>query len=353
MKIFDRYLLKIFTRFFVLLALALLLVFDLFDLVNQLSLVGEGSYHLAKAFLYVFLTSGSKLSALLPVLGLLSVLLAQGQVVDRNEALALEAAGFSRKRQALVILFGLFALSLFLWGLEEEFLKRVEVKAWQMRTKALAAKKFTPYQEGFWAKNGDLFLRVRRVLDDHLLEGVEIFGFEGERLKFYLSSPLGKAKKGEWILWTAKERRLFPQKVEEKTYPKLTLRVPFPPKQVEKFALPLDFLDLKTLWQYERTLKAGGQNVYRYTLTLWERAVTPLLTLAMGLLALSFTTTPLKRKKPVLTRLVGGLFGGLFLYLLREALAHAGRVFNLPVPLVALAPLLFILALAVLRLKKA
>ena len=353
MKTFDRYLLKILGRFFTLVTLALLIVFDLFDLLNQLSLVGEGSYHLDKAFLYVLLTSGSKVLALLPVLGLLSVLLAQGQLVDRNEALALEAAGFSRRRQALVILFGLFGLSLFLWGLEEGFLKKVEVKAWQMRTRALAAKKFTPYKEGFWAKSDDLFLRVGRVLDDHLLEEVELFGFEGERLKLYLSAPLGKAQKEEWILWRAKERRLFPQKVEEKTYPKLTLRVPFPPDQVEKFALPLDFLDLKTLWQYQRTLKAGGQNVYRYTLTLWERAVTPLLSLAMGLLALSFTATPLKRKKPVLTRLVGGLFGGLLLYLLREALAHAGRVFNLPVPLVALTPLILILTLAALRLKRA
>ncbi len=353
MKIFDRYLLKILLRFFLVVALGLLLLFDLFEFLNQLSRVGTGSYHLKKALWYVLLTSPHKLYVLLPVLSLLAVLLAQGQLVDRNESLALEAVGFSRTRQTLVLALAVFTLGLGWCGLEETLFKKAETRAWQIRARALASQKFTPYGEGFWTKRGETYLKVEKVLDDGLMEGIEIFCFEGKELKSYLFAPMGKADKGKWLLWKVRENLFGPQEVREKFYPRLYWQAPIPAQELSKLALPLEFLDAKTLWHYRLIFKAGGQDVYRYTLALWERLTTPFLVLAMGLLALSFATSPLKRKKPVLTRLLGGLFGGLFFYLLREAITHAGRVYALSPPLVALGPVFLVLGLAFWRFKKA
>ncbi len=352
MKTLDRYLWRHLWRLFLFLTLIFLLLFDLFELLNQLDQIGRGSYTLSKALIFVFLTSGNKLLDLLPIITFLAILLGLGQLLDRNELLALEALGYSKRRLFVTVILALLSWSLPLWGISETGLKRVEEKAWQLKTKALSQESLTLYGEGFWARQGEVFLKVKKVLDDGLLSGIEIFRFEGERLREYLSAPLGKITPGRWILWKARQRILYNSRVEDKLWDRLFIDPPLPGREVENFALPVEFLPLPELFRYSETLAAGGQNVYRYQLAIWQKIVTPLLSLVMGLLALSFYQNPLARQKSFLTRLGAGLAGGLAVYLLRETLAHAGRVFSLPAPLVAFAPVALILLLAFVRWKK-
>ncbi len=338
MSTFDRYLTQNFWKFFLFISFAFLLLFDLFELLNQLDQIGQGSYTLAKALLFVLLTSGHKLLDLLPVITFLAVLLSLGQLLDRNELLALEALGYTRRRLALVLVLSLIFWTVPLWGLSETLFKGAEKKAWQIKNKALAKEGLTLYGEGFWTRKGDTFLKVERILDDGFLSGIELFRFKGQVLEEYLSALLGKATSEYWLLWKAKQRIIFASKVEEKTWPKVRIPPPLPIKRVETFALPAEYLSLPELFKYSRTLAAGGQNVYRYELLIWQRIATPLLAFVMGFLALGFNKDPLARRKLLLTRVAGGLAGGLAVYLLREALAHAGRVFSLPAPLVAFLP---------------
>ncbi len=338
MKIYDRYITLNFWKFFFFVSFAFLLLFDLFELLSQLDQIGRGTYTLTKAFLFIILTSGHKLLDLLPIITFLATLLSLGQLLDRNELLALEALGYTKKRLTSVLVFSLVFWIIPLCGLSETFFKGAEKRAWQLRNKALSQGGMTLYGEGFWTRKGDLFLRVERVLDEGLLSGIEIFRFEGHNLQDYLSAPLGKATSQYWLLWKAKEQILRPSKVEERTWPKLRIPPPLSVRQVENFALPAEYLPLKELIKYSQTLAVGGQNVYRYELLIWQRIANPLLAFVMGLLALTFNKDPLARRKLFLTRLAGGLAGGLALYLLRETLAHAGRVFFLPAPLVAFLP---------------
>ncbi len=349
MKTLDLYLIRAYFRFFFLLALVLALLFGFFEFVAQLENVGRGNYDFLKALAYVFLTSGGRLYDLLPIISLLAGLLALGNLGERQELLAMQAAGMSRGRIGMAVLSGLFLLLFLFLLLEETLFPRAEHKAWLLRARALATRGITPYGQGFWAKEAENFLRVEKVLGKGLLAGVEIFFFDEEgRLKRFVFAEKGEVHDDHWLLFQVAEQEIKPQQIEERHFSNLKIKAFLNVGQVENLTLPAEFLSLRELWRSQKALQEGGQNAYRYALLFWQRIFVLPTAVFMLFLALGFVLCPLRERGKGLRVGAGALFG-LFVYLGEQVLAHLGLVFEWSPFLMASIPAFFVFLLALWR----
>ena len=352
MKILNLYLTFSFWRSFLLMGAILGLLFGFFDFLKQLDAVGRGSFTITKALLFVILTSGSRIYALLPIISLLAALASLGSLADKNEILAMQAAGMSRAKiggvvvAALGVFLGLMLLA------EEFFFPRVEHWAWLLRARALSTKDVTPYEGGFWAKSGPSYIKVETVHGKDFLLGIEIFTFDQQgRLKKFIEASRGRALDNQWLLEKVIVREFLAGEIKEKRFPKLRLKAFLKINQVEMLTLPPDFLSIRQLMHYQSLLKEGGQNYYRYALLIWRKIASPVTSWAMLLLALGFVFGP-TRERGMGFRLSLGMLFGLLVYLGQEILSHVGLVFNLSAPLVSLLPSILVFLLALFRLSK-
>jgi len=352
MRILDLYLVFSFWRAFVLLSAVLGVLFGFFDFLRQLDDVGQGSYTLGKALLFVALTSGGRLYDLLPIISLLAALTSLGGLADKNEILAMQASGMTRLRIGGVVMAGLGCLLCLGVALEEFVFPRAEHQAWLLRARALATKDITPYEGGFWAKEGSSFIRVETVHGKDLLLGIEIFIFDEEdRLKSFIEAAKGRALDREWILEGVTIREFLPGKIKEKRLAQFKWPVLLKSNQIEILTLPPEFLSIRQLLRYQALLRQGGQNYYQYALLIWQKVATPFTSLAMLFLALGFVFGPVREKGMGFRLSLGTLFG-LSAYLGQEILSHVGMVFNFSAPLIAFIPTLLISGLALWRFSK-
>ncbi|NPB10093.1 MAG: LPS export ABC transporter permease LptG [Thermodesulfobacteria bacterium] len=346
MTILDLYLIRAFFRHFFLLVFVLALLFGFFDFLAQLEEVGHGNYTLLKALTYVFLTSGGRIYDLLPMISLLASLLSLGTLGDRNELLAMQAAGMDRHRMGLAMMAGLLVLLvIFLLG-EETVFPRAEHRAWLLKARALSTRGVTPYGQGFWARDRDTFIHVEKVLGKGVLAGIEIFSFDDEgRLRRFLTAQMGKVGDDHWLLIGVSEQEFLPHGVREKRHARLRIRAFLKTGEVKNLAVPPEFLSLSELWRSKRSLEEGGQNAYRYGLLFWQKVFVLPTAIFMLFLALSFVLRPYQERGRGFRVGAGAIFG-LFVYLGEQVLAHLGLVLEWPPLVVAAAPCLFIFLLA-------
>ncbi len=349
MKTLDLYLIRVYYRTFFLLFLILALLFGFLEFISQLEDVGRGSYNFLKALAYVFFTTGGRTYELLPVTSLLAGLWSLGGLADRNELLAMQAAGMTRSRIGGVVLAGLVVLLAIFAFLEETLFPRAEYKAWLLKARALSGKDLTPYGHGFWAREKENFLQVKRVLGKGLLAGVEIFVFdEHGRLSRFVSAQKGEVHDDHWLLFQVVQQEIGPRWIKKERFEELRLKAFVPVQKVENLTLPPEYLSPSELWHSKTVLEEGGQNAYRYTLLFWQRLFVLPTALFMLLLALGFVLRlPKERGKGVQVGF-GAIFG-LFIYLGEQVLAHLGLVLELPPLLIAMIPVSLVASLALWR----
>ncbi len=99
------------------------------------------------------------------------------------------------------------------------------------------------------------------------------------------------------------------------------------------------------LLQAARTLRERGQNPDRYAWTFWQKIALPLKAMVMALFALPFFlgTRPERGTGP---RIVLGTVAGIAFYFFDQSLGSLGLLLDLPPSLISLAPVVFILGLA-------
>jgi lipopolysaccharide export system permease protein len=236
--------------------------------------------------------------------------------------------------------------------LEETIFPEANYRAWLFRAKALSKQGITPYKEGFWAKEGHTFIKVEKILDNQLLSGVEILSFDEQgRLQDLIEAPLGRVEGRRWVLWSATRRIFSAEQIREEFFNRIEIPAFLKSNQVEVLTLPSEYLSIKELWRYREALKKGGQNVYRYSLLIWQKLAVPFTALAMLFLGLTFVFAPRRERGGGFRFSLGALIG-LFVYLGKEILSHVGLVFAVSAPLVALGPAMVVLLWTLWRLRK-
>jgi lipopolysaccharide export system permease protein len=352
MKLFDFYIGSSFLKCFFLVILILVVLFSFFELLSQLDDVGRGSYRLNNAVIFVILTLPKRLLDLMPISTLLGGIIALGLLADRNELLALQAAGISVPRICAAVLVTGMLLILTAGIIAEMIVPNMEQQARKTRAQALSGTGVTLTRQGFWARRGNSYIHVDKMLSEGIAADIDIFEFDTQgRLKIFAHAHSAKIQNNkQWSLNKIMQKVITDQGITTKNMATWTLDSFLSADQVSLLELPPYSLSTPDLVRYILSLRESGQNTDQYSLSLWRKLSIPLTTGAMVLLSLSFVFGS-TRSISAGRRITMGTFVGVAFYFADQLIMHLGLLLNLTPFITAMIPVILISGIAFWRLR--
>lgn len=353
MRILDIYIASRFLNYFFLITVILMVLFSLFELLSQLDDVGTGSYRLTDAFTFVALTLPKRLLDLMPVGTLLGGILALGGMADHGELVAMEASGVSILRICTAVLVTGILLIVTSGIVAELVVPGMEQLARKSRAKAISVTGITLTKQGFWARQGNSFIHVDKMLSEGIAANIDVFEFDKDgRLQVFSHAQKARLlNNSQWVLQDITEKLIVDNEVSTKKIETVTIDSFLSAYQVSILELPPYSLSTPDLVRYIEALRQTGQNAAQYSVALWRKITVPLTTGAMVLLSLSFVFGATRSNSPGY-RITLGAFIGIVLYFSDQILMQWGMLLNLNPFITAVLPVLLISSIALARLRK-
>lgn len=344
MRILDRYMGRTVIAG-TLLALFILLAVELFfAFANEIQDIGKGRYTLGDAFVYVGLTVPRRVHDLFPMAALLGSLLSLGTLAANSELVAIRAAGVSVTRIAFSVLKAGAILLVVAAAIGEWVAPWTEQLAQQRRVLAQAEAITFRSEHGLWARDGNRFINIERILPDGRLSGVQVYELaEDGSLKMAISAKTAQHVEAGWRLQGVRQGILKGQSLKIRTAKHLDMPSLLSPQLLSVVTLAPEDLSARDLYEYADYMRDNGLDASRYDLAFWRRIVAPLAGLVMLFLSIPFVFGPL-RSVGTGQRLVWGVLTGVAFYLVNQTMSHAGQVYGLPAPISAVLPALLFFA---------
>lgn len=352
-SLIDRYVGKAMLTALTLVLLAVVLLFSLIDLIQQLDDIGKGSYGFVDALRYELLTLPRRALDLLPFAALTGTTIALALLAHFGEVVALRACGMSPGRLALSVVKTGLALVLLAAVAEELVASPLHQQAVQGRGLALAEGDVQMRQERFWIRSGPHFVSIGRVRHGHVPEDIDIVELDdSKRLRTFIHARQADVSDPrQWVLEDLTVRRIEGGAPVTTRLPRMQWSSYLTLEQIQLVQLPSHVMAPSQLYGYIRYLDVSGQKTGRYDLALWQKLTLPLTTGAMILLAIpAGFASP--RSTRAGTRIVLAIAFGLVFQIIRQLFASAGLAFELSAPLVTLGPLALLLAAAWVMLRR-
>lgn len=353
MKLVDRYVITRAAAGWALVTLLLASVFSLQSFLDQLNDIGRGHYHLFNALVFVTLTLPERLVQLVPVTALLGTLAGLGTLASGSELVAMQSGGVSARRVGWALLKAGLVLAGFALLLSQYAAPPLDRLAQTRRAQAISTASDLRTAEGFWSRDGRRFLNVRNIRHDRIPSSIDLYEFDATgRLRTFIHARQADVfDRRQWVLVDVVRKTFSPGGVHVEHLARLPWRSFLRAPQMNLLMLPIPSLSLTDLFQYQRYLKAHGQNADRYELALWNRLAIPLATVAMILTALPFLFGPLRSVSAGLRMTLGGSVGLVF-YLISQITGYMGLLVGLDPVVTALAPATLLLAIALWALRR-
>ncbi len=331
-----------------LVALGFLALFFFFDLVDELQylgknngLVGESTYQIRHALLYVALLIPNHLYELLPISVLIGSIFVMARLAQSSEYTILRTSGLGPWR-ALKLLLWLGAFFVALSFVVGDYISPVSERAAQL-LKARYQSKITVGQTGAWLKEkqaGSSFIvNVSELSPDGEMHGVRIYEFDGKGLIVSSTEAPEAAFSSNtaWLLRDATRTEFAvsasasasPQQAMVSRFAVPSFRWPteISTEMVSVALLRPDRMATIDLFNYIRHLEANGQTSQRYEIEFWRKVFYPLSCLVMVMLALPFAYLHF-RSSGITGYVFAGVMIGISFFLLNNVFGYIGNLRN-------------------------
>jgi lipopolysaccharide export system permease protein len=323
MRLLTRYLMREIYFSILLVFAALIMLFALLDLINELSSMGKGDYRLGYVLLFVTLTIPGHIYELFPVAVLIGSIFAMVQMAANSELTVYRSSGVSLKQMMTALLrIGLplvvlcFLCGEFVAAPSERLAQQVKLKAQNLQ---VSAKEF---RSGVWAKDERSFVNVKGMLPDTSLMGVNIYEFDDSyHLRSIIAAEHASYKDGQlWQLEGVRETRFDRESAITDNRPSAEWRSSLNPDILSVLLVVPEQMSAWNLYQYTEHLRDNHQKTARYEIAMWNKLVYPFAVLVMMLLALPFSAYQ---------RREGGIGGKIFVGIVLGLSFHfVGRLFT-------------------------
>lgn len=324
----------------------------LIKFVEQLRRVGQGDYDMTIAGLYVLLSLPREIELFLPMATLLGALVGMGLLAQSSELVVMQAAGLSRTKITFSAMKSAVVIIIAVMALGEWVTPVSEAKAKQIRTQALSGGSLISGDSLTWAKDGNDFVSIGRVLDQNTLQKVNIYQFDDDlRLVQVISAEQAVFKQENWSLSDVKQVVFTPQRIQNNQMKTYAWDSSITPDKLGIVAVKPEALSIGGLNEYIGYLRNNGQDSARYELALWRKILQPVSVAVMLLLAMSFIFGPL-RSVTMGARTGMGILAGFGFFVSNEMFGQVALVFQFPAIIGALLPSLLFTIVAVLLLRR-
>lgn len=346
MRTINLYLIRQISAGLIVSTVVLIPLFGFLDLLEQLDEVGEGFYRIEDAFLYVVLLIPRRFIQLTPFIALLGNVMALGTLAVNRELISMRIAGLSPARISYSSLKVGLILLFFIGILEQFVAPPLQQKAIALRSEALAKSTELGKDLGIWARDESNILHIGATERGRRANMVEIFrlGDSGFMAEYIYAERADMLNSDEWVLYDVTRKTINGNQVDSQRFDSLIWKPFLNPDQISTLTKPAESLSLTNLYQYVKYLQGTGQEADDYSLALWRKIGGGLTTIAMVLLSVPFVIGSLRAGLG--NRMVMAGVTGIGVYLLEQIVANAGLILNLSPPLIALAPGILLICVA-------
>ncbi len=345
--ILHRYFGKVILQYTLLSMLALLGLFTLVLLLDQLSELGKGNYQLLDVLAYVALTIPRNVYELFPMAALLGTMIGLSMLANDSELIAMRAGGVS----VLQITWGalkvgsIFVITAMLIG--EFVAPPAETMAQRGRAEALRLNIEADTDSGLWMRDGLTYLNAAQVLPNLNLLHIKIFEFDADRkLRQLTSAATGTFENGKWTLRKVEQTSIDPTDNSSTSQHEQTIwHSNITPRTLSVLLVQPDQLSLSQLRVHIRYLERNQQLTARYKLAFWSKIMLPLSTALMVVLAIPFVFVNI-RSGTLGRNLFIGIMIGLGFQVANKGFGYIALAYGLPPLFAAILPLLVFLLLA-------
>jgi len=312
-------------------AVVLLLLLGLelvFSFIGELEDV-KGAYTASEALIYILLTAPRRAYDMLPTAALIGGIAGLGMLASHSELTVMRAAGVSIMRLVWWVLRPalVFVIAGLLLG--QYVVPNTEKMAETRKALAQGNNYMAGWLNSYWHREGESLLRIGSVQPDGLLRNMVLFHFSPEGvLQESTLIEAARYENGQWRLSNLRETRFQADGTAvvvteaERLWPsQLT------PEFLQLVMRKAEYLSITNLYRYAHYMQQQGLDSGSYFLEFWKKALAPLATLSMVLIACSFIFGPL-RSVTMGLRILAGVMAGLLFRYGQDFLGYASLVYD-------------------------
>ncbi|WP_370978033.1 LPS export ABC transporter permease LptG [Agaribacterium sp. ZY112] len=289
--------------------LSLDLVSDLIDQLGNL----KGDYTLLEAVIYVLLYVPSSCYDYIPLSALVGCLIGLGMLANSSELTVMRAAGISITQIVWVVFKPVLLLVAFGTVLGEFVAPYSDQYADSRRALAQGHSKALQSEKGLWSKEGNEYIHINAVLPNGKLFGITRFRFDEQGRLLESSFADTAIHQGDhWFEQDTTVSRFQADQVETDLLQTRVWRSELSPSLLNVLVLEPDELPMKRLYDYGRYLDKQNVDSSSYKLAFWQKALQPMATLSLVVIAISFILGPLRQVTMGFRVFVGVLVGLIF-----------------------------------------
>jgi len=353
MNTLDRYLGRIILQYTLITTGILLCLYTFINFLDQVETIGQGNFGLTEAVFYVLLLTPSTLYELFPMSTLLGTIMGLSVLARNSELIAMRTSGSSMLKitgSALKV-GALFVVLCLVIG--EFAAPQSRNYAEDQRFQAINIGIEQPGDQEIWMRDLNAYTKIKEILPDLTLLDIHSFVFDASGS---LQSVI-QAKRGHFDenSWTLEDSRITT--IDENSdlaitrIPRSTWKTTVTPEILSTFLVKPDQLSFGQLRRYISHLKTNQQNHDRFLLALWHKIMLPLAIAAMVALAVPFVFTNL-RSGNLGRNLFLGIMVGIAFYVANRGFSYAVLAGGIPPALGASLPVLALLLLIVLLMRR-
>ncbi|NWO08404.1 MAG: LPS export ABC transporter permease LptG [Alteromonadaceae bacterium] len=299
----------------------------------------RNDYQTLQALWHVALTLPRRIYEYLPLGAFMGCLVGLGAMASSSELTVVRAAGVSLKRivwsamkPALVVV----VLGVLIGEFVAPTTERI---AQSEKAVALGSGNNVAEAHGVWHREGDIFMHLNAVQPNGVLHGVSRFEFDDNRQLKESSFARRAIYQGDyWLLENVTTTRLEGERTVREQESSVRWDTGLSPSVLSVLIVDPEDLSMSGLYTYARYLGEQGLSAARYWLAFWKKALMPLGTAVMVLVAISFVFGPL-RSVTMGFRVFTGLLVGLLFKYMQDLLGPMSMVYGFNPMLAVLTPI--------------
>jgi len=282
------------------------------DLVDQISQL-KGGYNLFEALIYVLLYVPSSTCDYIPLAALVGCLIGLGMLANTSELVVIRSAGVSIgqviwavMRPVLVVIFFGALLGEFVAPYTDQF-------ADSRRDLLQGHESALQSERGLWFKEGNEYMHFNAVLPNGRLYGITRYRFDelGELVQAsFIRSAIYLGDR-----WSEQEGAITffeDQQIRREEFITRDWYSELSPDLLDVLVLDADELPMQRLWDYANYQEKQNIDSSEYRLAFWQKALQPLATLSLVMIAISFIFGPLRQTTMGFRVFIGVVVGLVF-----------------------------------------
>jgi lipopolysaccharide export system permease protein len=299
----------------------------------------RNNYQIPQALWYVLMTLPRRIYDYLPLGAFMGCLIGLGSMASSSELTVIRAAGVSLKRIVWSAMKPTLVIVVIGVLIGEYVAPPAERYAQSEKAVALGSGRSVATAHGVWHREGNVFMHLNAVQPNGVLHGVSLFRFN-EEMSLQSSSFADRAiyQGDHWLLENVRITHIEDTATRLETHQVLRWDAGLSPSVLSVLIVKPENLSMTGLYTYASYLDEQGLNAAQYWLAFWKKALMPLGTAVMVLVAISFIFGPL-RSVTMGFRVFTGLLVGLLFKYMQDLLGPMSVVYGFNPMLAVLIPI--------------